>query len=183
MLQQRPFRVLGQLVLHTCVMTTCARLQSEAVDLLLVHSCRPTHARRQVEAEVRNQPRNAGVVQDARQRLPNALPGACAARETLTRQASYADEVCCDIKMGTLGCGGAHHLVDQLLARVRVKSHYSMMCCTLGKGGLASTKREEPLGCALCIKCTALLKPCTAVSCAVFCRRQFSMRHGPALLR
>ena len=32
------------------------------------------------------------------------------------------------------------------------------------KEGLASTEGEEPLGCALCILCTALLKFCSAGS-------------------
>ena len=51
------------------------------------------------------------------------------------------------------------------------------------KEGLASTEGEEPLGCTLCILCTTLLKFCSAISCAVFGRRQLSMQHGPAFLQ
>ena len=74
---------------RVCVsMQTCARLEGEAVDLLAVHALRPAHARRQLEAEVAQQLRHAGVVHDPGQRLPNALPRPCTNEERETHHAS-----------------------------------------------------------------------------------------------
>ena len=83
-LEQTPARVLKSTALVRGLAPTGARLQGEAVDLLAVHPRGPAHARRQVEAEARHQPRNAGVVQDPCQRLPYALPGAYAATDYST---------------------------------------------------------------------------------------------------
>ena len=56
---------------------TCAWLEGEPVDLLGDDPLRPAHARRQLEAEVSEQLRHAGIVQNPRQRLPNTLPRPC----------------------------------------------------------------------------------------------------------
>ena len=56
---------------------TCAWLKGEPVDLLGDDPLRPAHARRQLEAEVSEQLRHAGIVQNPRQRLPNTLPRPC----------------------------------------------------------------------------------------------------------
>ena len=58
-------------------MQTCARLEGKAIDLLAVHPLLSAHARCQLEAEVAEQLRHAGVMHDFGQRLPNALPRAC----------------------------------------------------------------------------------------------------------
>ena len=44
---------------------------------MAIYSCWAAHAVRQLEAEVADQLRHAGIVQDPRQRSPQALPWAC----------------------------------------------------------------------------------------------------------
>ena len=44
---------------------------------MAIHSFWAAHAVRQLEAEVADQLRHAGIVQDSRQRPPQALPRAC----------------------------------------------------------------------------------------------------------
>ena len=56
---------------------TFSRLHGQAVDLVAIHPFWAAHAVRQLEAEVADQLRYAGIVQDPRQRPPQALPRAC----------------------------------------------------------------------------------------------------------
>ena len=188
MTQQTPSKVLENVMHLRCFPHTCARLQGEAVDLLAVHPCGPAHARRKVEAKLCNQPRNAGVVQDARQRLPYALPGACAARVSQMEWRKHHA-----IYLLLLRCAMTKEIAFQLQkpgacdgsiagqCPGAITAEHAVMCFM--EQGLASTEREKPLGCALCIQGTALLKICSAVSCAFFGRRQLSMRDRPALLQ
>ncbi len=59
-----------------CVIT-CPWLEGQPINFLRCNPLRPAHARRQLEAEVGEQLRHAGIVQDPCQRLPDTLPRSC----------------------------------------------------------------------------------------------------------
>ena len=68
---------------------TCAWLKGEPVDFLGDDTLRPAHARRQLEAEVGEQLRHTGIVQNSRQGLPNTLPRPCSIVYIVSYTAAY----------------------------------------------------------------------------------------------
>ena len=126
-------------------------------------------------------------MQDLRQRLPYALPWAYAATifQILWRKfyTIYMMLLRCAIQETAFRLQKPiafnESVAGQSLGTMSVE--HEMLSST--KEELASTKGKEPLGCALCILCTALLKFCSAISCAIFGQCQLSMQHGPAFLQ